>query len=78
MPLISDYQNSVLESLKKYDFQRILRMKGRCHDALIGEWVNWWLSQDIDAMICNPARGSKIGSARADLAVNLDVFFHVG
>jgi hypothetical protein len=39
-------------------------MKGSCHDALIGEWINWWLNQDIDGMICNPARGSKLGTRR--------------
>ena len=44
-------------------------MKGKCHDALIGEWVNWWLERKIDGMIFNPARGSKSGSRRyvADL-----------
>jgi hypothetical protein len=44
-------------------------MIGSCHDALIGEWINWWLSQGIDGRICNPARQSKSGSRRyiADL-----------
>lgn len=62
MPLLTDYQNSIVESLKQYDFLRILRMKGKCHDALIGEWINWWLGQSIDGLICNPARGSRSGS----------------
>jgi hypothetical protein len=69
MPLITDYQESILKSLRKYDFQRILRMKGSCHDAIIGEWISWWLNQNINGMICNPARGSKLGNRRciADL-----------
>ena len=69
MPLITDYQYLILESLKQCDFQRILRLKGKSHDALIGEFINWWFKQDIDGMICNPARGSKSGSRRyfADL-----------
>jgi hypothetical protein len=69
MPLMTEYQDSIIQSLNEYDFQRILRMKGSCHDALIGELINWWLSQDIDGMICNPARGSKSSSRRyfADL-----------
>lgn len=62
MPLMTDYQDSVFQSLKGYDFERIFRMKGRCHDALIGEWIKWWLSQNLHNMICNPARSSKSGS----------------
>src|SRR4030065_964202 len=69
MPLLTEYQELILKSLKRYPFGRILRMKGKCHDALIGEWVNWWLKRKIDGMIFNPARGSKSGSRRyvADL-----------
>lgn len=69
MPLVSNYQKGVLTSLADYDFIRVLRMKGSCHDALIGELANWWFSRDIVSMICNPARSSKAGSRRyiADL-----------
>ena len=44
-------------------------MKGRCHDALIGELINWWFNQSIDVMIFNPARASRLGSRKyiADL-----------
>ena len=68
---LTDYQLLTLKSIKEYDFiKNISRMTGKCHDALIGEWVNWWLGQKkVDCRICNPARGSKIGSNRctADL-----------
>ena len=67
---LTNYQRLIVESIKKYDFVKNLsRMTGRCHDALIGEWVNWWFGQKIDSMICNPARISKLGSKRytADL-----------
>lgn len=37
-------------------------MKGRCHDALISEWIDWWLDQNTSNMICNPARSSRSGS----------------
>jgi len=72
MPLLTDYQNHVLESLRRNSFPRatrIIKFKGRCHDALIGEWVSWWLGRSGDSMICNPARGSRSGSRRyiADL-----------
>lgn len=69
MPLLSDYQNAILESIKDYDFRRILRMKGSCHSALVGRWIDWWLGQKIDGMVCNPARGSRGGCRRyfADL-----------
>jgi len=44
-------------------------MIGSCHDAIIGEWINWWLTQEGDTRICNPARHSRLGSRRyiADL-----------
>ena len=64
MPLLSNYQKFILDSIKRHDFQRILRFRGKCHDALIGEWINWWLGQNINGMICNPARGSKLASRR--------------
>jgi len=64
MPLLTNYQNLILESVKKYDFLRIRRFIGRCHDALIGEWINWWIEQNSTGMICNPARSSKKGSKR--------------
>lgn len=72
MALLTNYQNLVLESLKRNNFlgaTRIIKFKGRCHDALIGEWINWWLERSDDGMICNPARGSRSGSRRyvADL-----------
>jgi hypothetical protein len=70
MPLLSSYQEQVFKSLKKHDFpNRIAKMKGRCHDVLIGEWANWWLSRDIDGMVFNPARASREGSVNyiADL-----------
>jgi len=69
MPLLTEYQNAILESMKQYDFQRILRMKGKCHDALMGMWIDWWFGQKINGIICNPARGSMSSHRRciADL-----------
>lgn len=66
--MLTDYQNLILQSLETYEF-RVTKMKGRCHDALVGEWINWWLGQNVESMICNPARSSKSGSSRyvADL-----------
>ena len=64
MPLLTDYQKLIIESMKKNDFIRIFRFRGRCHEALIGEWINWWFEQKIDGMICNPARCSKLVSRR--------------
>lgn len=62
MPLLSKYQNEVIADLSKYDFSRIFQFKGRCHEALIGEWINWWFNQKNEhLMICNPARQSKQG-----------------
>ncbi|MEM2507314.1 MAG: hypothetical protein QXF61_09760 [Nitrososphaeria archaeon] len=68
MPLLTSYQDFILQSLKKYDF-RFYWMIGSCHDAIIGEWINWWLTQKGDTRICNPARHSRSGSRRyiADL-----------
>ena len=65
MPLLTDYQKLILESMKRHDFIRIFRFRGRCHEALIGEWINWWFEQKkINGMICNPARCSKSVSRR--------------
>lgn len=59
---MTEYQNSIFQSRREYDFEKIARMMGSCHDALIGEWINWWLSQNASNMIINPARASKSGS----------------
>ena len=71
MPLLSDYQDIIIDNLTKYNFkERIQNFKGRCHDALIGEWINWWfLQKDTEPMICNPARQSRSGRRKyiADL-----------
>ena len=64
MPLLTNFQESVLKSLGQYKFS-ILKMKGRCHEALIGEFINWWLKDNFTSnMICNPARASKGGYRR--------------
>lgn len=43
---LTNYQHLIIESIKEHDFiQNLSRMTSRCHNALLGEWVNWWFRQ---------------------------------
>lgn len=63
MPLLSNYQKEILESFSKYDFRTKL-FKGACHDALIGELINWWLNTEHERLIVNPATMARMCEKR--------------
>lgn len=48
----------VLEDvLKQFTYDRLSRIRGEAHDAIVGEWIRWWLEVDPqNHLAINPAK----------------------
>ncbi|MCZ7403644.1 MAG: hypothetical protein O8C67_01750, partial [Candidatus Methanoperedens sp.] len=65
-----------LRGIKKlfdeFDYKKVTKcFYGKCHEALIGEWINWWLENtkgNRKRRIINPAmQANYYGNFSADL-----------
>lgn len=52
-------QGKITEMIKNFNYNRVNNCYyGKCHEALIGEWINWWLEngeKSHERRIINPA-----------------------
>ncbi len=62
----------IKKAIDKFDYNNVTKSYyGKCHEALIGEWVNWWLrktKKSSERRIINPAiQASYYGNYTADI-----------
>ena len=62
----------ITKMIDEFDYEKVTNCYyGKCHDALIGEWINWWLvntKKSNERRIINPAiRASYYGNYFADV-----------
>jgi len=43
--------------LEQFEYDRLSRVRGEAHDAIVGEWIRWWLEANLESHIAfNPAK----------------------
>lgn len=62
----------MIKDFKKLPYKRLPYMWGRCHEALIGFWIDWWFSLNGKKLINNPGRKIQDHNSRWRTA---DIFF---
>jgi hypothetical protein len=41
--------------LRRFNYERLSRLRGKAHEGIIGEWIRWWLDIDSYNYVYNPA-----------------------
>ena len=44
------------EKFQNFNWEKLEKVRGKAHEGIIGEWINWWIGIDMERhMVLNPA-----------------------